>query len=63
MSNGKWGKIMGFMNKPDLMDAMAELKDVDYSKQPKVDAIYKRLQRAKAKLWEILKEEKQSEQF
>ena len=43
MSNGKWGKIMGFMNKPDLMDAMAELKDVDYSKQPKVDAIYKRL--------------------
>lgn len=27
----------------------------------KPDAIYKRLQRAKAKLWEILKEEKQSE--
>lgn len=34
---------MGFMKKTDLIDSMAELKEVDYSKEPKVDAIYKRL--------------------
>lgn len=34
---------MGLFDKPDLLDSMAELKEVDYSKQPKVDSIYKRL--------------------
>ncbi len=34
---------MGFIKKTDLIDSMAELKEVDYSKEPKVDAIYKRL--------------------
>lgn len=38
---------MGFMAKADLLDSMAELKEVDYSKQPKVEAIYKRLSKGR----------------
>ncbi|MBE5878203.1 MAG: hypothetical protein E7290_15135, partial [Lachnospiraceae bacterium] len=34
---------MGFIGKTDLLDSMAELKEADYSKQPKVNEIYKRL--------------------
>ena len=31
-----------FMNN-NLLDCMAELKDADYSRQPKLDSVYKRL--------------------
>ena len=38
------GIHMGFvMKKADLLDSIAELKEADYSKNPKLGDIYKRL--------------------